>query len=241
MKANKVMVARSAGAGSVVAYNYMDDGLIQYDLTWNEVGINASHMVGSHHVLFEGNESFNYDSDNTHGNAIFMTVFRNHLSGFRRDYPGTSNARTAGLNYGSWWHNFAGNVLGVSGAMTGWGYENSFPWNSKYIWELGYQSGQWDQAADPKVLSTVLRGGNFDYVTNTVHWESIAPQTIPNSLYLSAKPAFFGAHAWPWVDPTGPVKLSTLPAKARFDAGTPFAPPPGSLPTAPTGLRIVGR
>jgi hypothetical protein len=74
-------------------------------------------------------------------------------------------------------------------AMTGWGYENSFPWNSKYIWELGYQSGQWDQAADPKVLSTVLRGGNFDYVTNMVHRESITPQTIPNSLYLSAKPA----------------------------------------------------
>ena len=104
--------------------------------------------------------------------------------------------------------------------MSGWGYENSFPWNSKHIWELGYQAGQWDQAADPKVLSTVLRGGNFDYVTNTVHWESIAPQTIPNSLYLSAKPAFFGAYAWPWVDPTGLVKLSTLPAKARFDAGT---------------------
>ena len=239
MTANKVMVARSAGAGSVVAYTYMDDGLIQYDLTWNEVGINASHMVGSHHVLFEGNESFNYDSDNTHGNAIYMTVLRNHLSGFRRDYPGTSNARTAGLNYGSWWHSFVGNVLGVSGAMTGWGYENSFPWNSKYIWELGYQSGQWDQAADPKVLSTVLRGGNFDYVTNTVHWESIAPQAIPNSLYLSAKPAFFGTYVWPWVDPTGPVKLSTLPAKARFDAGTPFAPPPGSPPTVPTGLRIV--
>jgi hypothetical protein len=28
VKTNKVMVARSAGAGSVVAYNYMDDGYI---------------------------------------------------------------------------------------------------------------------------------------------------------------------------------------------------------------------
>jgi len=72
-----------------------------------------------------------------------------------------------------------------------------------------------------------------------VHWESIAAQAIPNSLYLSAKPAFFGGYAWPWVDPTGVVKLSTLPAKARFDAGTPFAPPPGSVPVTPTGLRIV--
>ena len=26
--------------------------------------------------------------------------------------------------------------------------------------------------------------------------------TVPNSFYLSAKPAFFGAHPWPWVSPT---------------------------------------
>src|SRR5262245_64967244 len=102
----------------------MDDGFIQYDLTWNEVGINASHMVGSHHVLFEGNESFNYDSDNTHGSAIYHTVFRNHLSGFRRSFPGLSNGRAAGLGYGSWWHTFVGNVLGVAGRMGGWGEDD---------------------------------------------------------------------------------------------------------------------
>ena len=88
VKANKMMVARSSGAGSVVGYNYADDGFIDYDLSWVEVGINGSHMVGSHHMLFEGNESFNYDSDNTHGNSIYHTVFRNHLSGFRRSFTG---------------------------------------------------------------------------------------------------------------------------------------------------------
>ena len=31
VKTNKVIVARAAGAGSVVAYNYMDDGFINYD------------------------------------------------------------------------------------------------------------------------------------------------------------------------------------------------------------------
>jgi len=76
LHANKMMVGRSAGAGTVVAYNYADDGFINYDPSWQEVGINGSHMVGSHSWLFEGNESFNYDSDNTHGNAIYMTVFR---------------------------------------------------------------------------------------------------------------------------------------------------------------------
>jgi len=220
-EANKVMVARAAGAGSVIGYNYMDDGHIGYNPEWVEVGINGSHMVGSHHMLFEGNYSFNYDSDNTHGNAIYHTVFRNHLSGFRRSFPGMGNARTAGLMYGSWWHSFVGNVLGTEGRMAGWGYENA----EEAIFRLGYDPTQWEQAADPKVLSTVIRDGNFDYVTNQVRWDNGA-QSLPTSLYLSGKPAFFGNNPWPWVDPTGATRLHTLPAKARFEAGTPFAARP---------------
>ena len=227
LKSNKMMVARCAGAGSVVAYNYADDGLIIYDLTWQEVGLNASHMVGSHHVLFEGNEAFNYDSDNTHGNAIYMTVFRNHLTGFRRDYPGLDNARTAGLNYGSWWHSFVGNVQGVSGGMSGWVYDNSGTGSDPTdpfggppsIWKLGYQAGEWEQSADPKVLSTILRGGNFDYLTNSVHWENIASQTIPKSLYLSGKPSFFGGAPWPPIGLDVSGYVNTIPARACYDQG----------------------
>jgi len=213
MQANKVMVSRSAGAGSVIGYNYMDDGHIDYAPDWVEVGINGSHMVGAHHMLFEGNYSFNYDSDNTHGNAIYHTVFRNHLAGFRKTYPGMSNARTAGLMFGSWWHSFIGNVMGTPGRMAGWTYTDG----DRNIWSLGYDPQHWEQDADPKVLSTILREGNFDYVTNQVRWDT-APQTIPNSLYLTAKPAFFGTNTWPWVDPTGTTKLYTLPAKARFES-----------------------
>jgi hypothetical protein len=67
--ANKVMVFRSSGAGSVVAYNYVDNGWIYGTEGWVEIGLNASHMAGSHHVLFDGNYAFNADSDYTHGNA----------------------------------------------------------------------------------------------------------------------------------------------------------------------------
>jgi hypothetical protein len=45
--------------------------------------------------------------------------------------------------------------------------------------------------------------------------------TLPDSLYLPGKPAFFGDGRWPWVDPLGPIKTYTLPAKARYDAGKP--------------------
>ncbi len=39
----------------MVGYNYMDMSYINTNGAWVETGINASHMVGSHHVLFEGN------------------------------------------------------------------------------------------------------------------------------------------------------------------------------------------
>jgi hypothetical protein len=67
----------------------------------------------------------------------------------------------------------------------------------------------------------MIRDGNYDYLTNSQHWHNTpAGFTIPNSLYLTSKPAFFGANSWPWVDPvTGAT--ATLPAKQRFDAGTP--------------------
>ena len=225
MQANKMMVARSAGAGSVVGYNYMDDGVIADNEDWQEVGLSGSHMVGSHHMLFEGNESFNYDSDDTHGNAIYQTVFRNRLTGFRRTYPGLGNARTVGLMYGSWWHSFLGNVLGVPGAMQGWVYQDSnAPWGGPAIWKLGYAPSHWEQDADATAVGSALRDGNFDYLTNILLWNG-APKTLPASFYLTAKPAFFGALTWPWVTPEGTTKSFTLPAKSRFVSGNPFGAP----------------
>ena len=60
---------------------------------------------------------------------------------------------------------------------------------------------------DADVSATAIRDGNFDYVTNTVVWDpAITAHTLPNSLYLTQKPAFFNAgsgYTWPWVEPTG--------------------------------------
>jgi hypothetical protein len=84
--ANKLMVFRSAGAGSVVAYNYADDGWISSAPWWAEAGINASHFAGPHHVLFESNYSFKASSDFTWGNSVYITFFRNVITGLRRDF-----------------------------------------------------------------------------------------------------------------------------------------------------------
>jgi hypothetical protein len=244
--ANKVIVERAAGAGSVVGYNYLDDGFISGTDAWVEIGLNGSHYVGSHHTLFEGNYAFNIDSDQTHGNSIYQTFFRNYASGFRAKFTDyltdtvvndisqqSTNGplRAAGAHAYAYWFSFIGNVLGTADAMTGWVYNaigalNDIP--NQGIWMLGWMDIE-PQGYDPNVAATATLDGNFDYVTNAVTWAaSDTAHTLPNSLYLTQKPAFFNAgsgYTWPWVNPTGSPQLYTLPAKARYNAGTPFTQP----------------
>jgi len=247
IRANKVMVSRCAGAGSVFGYNYADDGFINTIEGWIEIGLNASHMVGSHHVLFEGNYGFNFDSDHTHGNSVSMTVFRNHLRGIRMPFVnphtgdtvddatqlGNGPRRCVGATGYTYYMNFAGNVLGAVGQMSGFTYDVTGPggMDRPAIWLLGWDD-QSPQPYDPNVAATAIRHGNWDYLQNVVTWDPTnANHTIPNSLYLSAKPAFFGSNPWPWVDPTGTTKLYVLPAGQRLISG-------GAPPLPPTNVTV---
>lgn len=249
MWANKVMVSRASGAGSVVGYNYMQDSLIRYNMGFMEVGINASHYPAPHHVLFEGNQSSNYDSDATFGGSIYMTVFRNWLEGERRSYPHQTAtplgraARAIGSAQWSWWHFFAGNVLGrptldparwvFDDPCDGTATAGNSACNPKgAMWRIGYASSQF-QLSDPITRSTAIREGNFDYLTNTVNWSG-TPKALPNSMYLTSKPAFFGNLPWPWVTPEGTVKTHTLPAKLRLEC---ILNTPDCLSNGDAGLR----
>lgn len=242
--ANKMMVGRSSGAGNVIGYNFCDNGWIVYATEFQEVGINGSHMVGGFGWLFEGNYSFNYDADNTHGNAIYMVAYRNYLTGVRAGFgtdSSNNSSRCIGLNYGSYWHSCVANVLGISGAMSGRVFENlgtggvgdPFGGTGGSVYMLGYQSSEWDQAVDTEVISTLLRDGNYDYKTDVVRWQGIggtgtgyttppAVSAMRDSWYCPSKPSFFGSDTWPWVDAQGSTKVYTLPAKARYDSGNYF-------------------
>lgn len=241
VRANKLVVARSAGAGSVVGYNYMDMGYINTNGAWIETGLNASHMVGAHHVLFEGNYAQNADSDDTHGNSIYHTFFRNYLRGVRATFDNQAGGtiddlsqlrngprRAAGLMAYSYWMSFIGNVLGIPGQMSGWSYETRFTDAKPGVWMLGWDAVK-PYPTDAKVAASTIRYGNFDYLTNKTHWDSgSGDRALPASMYLAGRPAFFDAgrgYDWPWVDPLGETKLHVLPAKARYDTGTPFVQP----------------
>jgi hypothetical protein len=223
--AGKGMVARSGGAGSVVSYNYIDDQM--YDAEsgigdyWLDMSVNASHEVGPHHVLFEGNWGNNLDNDNTHGNSVYITFFRNVGSGFRMpftdpsigktvdDFTGTAyycpsglascvpNApgplRGAGPMGYNYWFAYVGNVLGTSGESTkANGWTYSGDFTGNRIFMLGWGAGNGGQ--DP-----YIDGVKASYILINGNYDYLnnavtwqgSPVTLPNSFYLSSEPAFF--------------------------------------------------
>lgn len=151
----------------------------------------------------------------------------------------TGPQRAAGPTAWNYWHAFAFNVLGNSGVTTtgnGWTYAGD--WTGKRMWMSGWEDGA--GGLDPNLSSGtyMFRHGNYDYVTASIaDYATGYSHTMPRSLYLAARPSFLGPGAtctypWPWVTPTSGTQIqlnscsgSGLPAKARWDAGTPFAQP----------------
>ena len=101
--AGKGMVGRSCGGGNVIAHNYVDDTFYQASSIgnyWLDMGLNGSHYVGCHHTLFEGNWADNCDNDDTHGNDVYHTYFRNWCTGLRSNFtdPSLSNPSSSTYN-----------------------------------------------------------------------------------------------------------------------------------------------
>jgi hypothetical protein len=235
---NKPIVMNVSGGGNVIAYNYVDNAMINGS-PWQENAIDGCHQAFSHSDLIEGNYAPNIGSDSTHGNAGFHVNYRNYASG-RNSMPYNigagviglprQNLRAVGMDAWSREHAFVGNVLNAVDLGTGTYYEFTPAYHvsgASPIYRLGDNGdggagGHWD---DGTAASMIYRNGNWDSVTGAVSWDAATTvRTLPSSLYLTAKPSFFGALAWPWVDATGATaaeRVRVLPAKARYDAGTP--------------------
>jgi hypothetical protein len=252
---NKQIVMQATGGGNVIAYNYMDDSFGSYYPDSAEGGLNAGHYTTPHMELLEGNYSHNYKGDSYWGNSIYITVFRNQLSGLRAARPPLDTYKSGILPYmdlkgrapvdvqaHSDYTNFVGNVLGFQGqtllsykrdgystVQTGWKYEELDGFSSArkgevIMWAMGsQQAGGWSWV--PTTYQTQLRDGNWDWVTKSQRWHGIGgtvgsgtPRPIPDSLYLTAKPAFFGSNPWPWVNPANGT-VTVLPAKACLEQG----------------------
>jgi hypothetical protein len=209
----------SGGAvGNVVSYNYLYD--MRYDdPTWNAGGPYINHAPHPSMNLFEGNIGPELAADFIHGSSSHNVVFRSRSTGWINSTMIYGNAAVV-LNYKNTSFSVIGSVLGTAGKTTT--YELAPPASDNsavaVVWRLGFAGPNW--ATDPNVKATLLRHGNWDPVTNGVVWDpSIAEHTLPPSLYLDAKPSWWGSLPWPPIGPDVTPMVNKIPAQVRYEAG----------------------
>ena len=95
----------------------------------------------------------------------------------------------------NYYENVVGNVFGHEGlkGIMDAGKKPNFDIHS--VWCLGVPD-------DDKVAQTLLRHANFDFVSKQTQWDpNVSVRKLPPSLYLTAKPEFFGSTSWPAIGP----------------------------------------
>jgi hypothetical protein len=220
---NKPILFNVSGGGNVIGYNYADNSWADPP-AWQEVNIDT-HCSFPHMELMEGNYAPHVGATITHGNAGYLTFFRNYSSSqFAPPAVANSTAKQTGnitaiqFDTGDLNMTVIGNVLGSSTATD----LGTAPVSKNFIGDGSAAGAIFDFGdkgkADVSYTSLWLHG-NYDTVNASVQWNStIATRALPASLYLAAQPAWWPAGTpWPWVGPDLAPMVGTLPAKARSD------------------------
>jgi hypothetical protein len=211
-------------SGNVFAYNYFTN---MYSTDYPNTTRSGTVSHGAHPFmnLFEGNY---YDgvyayADFTWGSSSHNTYFRNKVS---LNHSFSAQMNDVGVWQNNMYYNFVGNILGEAGyetlfESTSIGYSG----DAKRIWVVDYPSGT-------SVRNTILRHGNWDGYHNNIVWDAnITDHNLPDSLYLSSNPAWYGGCTWPPVDPTTGI-AEDIPAKLRYE-GSSCAPVDPNRPAPP--------
>jgi hypothetical protein len=213
---NKPIMLNSSGGGNVIGYNYVDNSWATPP-EWQEVNIDC-HCSFPHMELIEGNFAPHMGATTTHGNAGYLTFYRNYASSqfaapavANANVTQTGNVESFQFSGGDIGMNVVGNVLGTDKISNT--YDAYDPANGA-IFVLGdVGAGATDIAA-----TSLFRTGNYDYATHSTKWDPKSPaQSLPSSLY-TCKPRWWPASTpWPWVGPELVPMVGTLPAKDRSD------------------------
>lgn len=216
-------------AGNVYSYN------LSNDMWWFDTGDHPRRfgplMHGPHPFmnLLEGNWSGGrFRADEYWGTSSHFVLLRNRIVQVDRG-PDWSQSWTIDVERRNWYYSLLGNLLGVDGVEDR--YELSgedFPYSlgPVAVYRLGYCALCTNpNLHDPMVRSTLVRHGNWvsrladDGPGAGVEWEpDIASHFIPSSYYLTSKPDWFGALAWPPFDPEAPDAADPrrIPAGERY-------------------------
>jgi hypothetical protein len=233
-------------SGSVIAYNYCDDTGIQSSLLG--CSINSNHSAHNSYNLYEGNYAPRFQSDGYHGSASHDTAFRNwfhgssstakefwvcvNLNRFTRYYSLVGNVLgKKGINWsyekpdGFGYNDHLIYAFGFPGMGNGGFKGQAQPSQGKAWadWDNYQKTGKGPgaggyQELDLDVKATTLLKANYNFKDNGVPQNESVSGTLPKSLYLTAKPAWFGDQSWPSYGPDVDFEKSKIPAQVRFEA-----------------------
>ena len=211
---NKPILLNVTGGGNVVAYNYADNSWATPP-EWQEVNIDC-HCSFPHMELIEGNYAPHVGATTTHGNAGYLTFYRNYDSSQFAPPAVFGSTAIQDVNVTALQFpdpdvgmNVLGSVLGTSGWSTVYDGSDS---STRAIYLLGSPGGA--------SAATLYRHGNYDAVNGTTVWiPGNAPRALPASLFRGQKPGWWpDGIPWPWAGSDLAPMVGTLPAKARSDA-----------------------
>jgi hypothetical protein len=226
------LVMEAGGSGNVYGYNYTVNEIQSNDPTFMSQS-QGTHGAHPHMNLFEGNIVGNMDHDNTWGSASHNTSFRN----WSRNFSGVGGVAfglwAVDIEQHSYFNNIVGSVLGRPGD-TGTQFLTSGSGKASY--RFGFLSPGASSVSDSNVLATTYIHATYDYIGNQTLFDAgNADHTVPASLYLAGKPAWFGGLRWPMVGSDLTPMTGDIPAKIRFEGGT--VPP--DTGTVPVILRLI--
>lgn len=212
------MIVQLGTSGSVFGYNYAQRNYS--DVAGEGIWDKAYISVHGHYALvnlFEGNIVGKIDiSDYWGPSGPGNTMFRNRCMGTDKHMD---FGPYRGITIDDYSHDqniLANELVGGQTAITFDGHTDS---------SQGTSTG------------AILHGNN---IHGEIQWDpAITDHSLPVSLYLASKPAFFGSMTWPAMGPEFDLGAGTIPAKARFDAGTAVEQPGNRAPTMPTGLQML--
>lgn len=240
----------SGGFGNVVAYNYCVDSYYTDPPESPDHGIMAADIGTNHsphqqYTLVEGNVVGKFGSDAYHGSSSHSVLFRNLMTG-RNAWANATDRIAVSIDRRNLFYSLVGNVVGEVGSPADHEFldqSTSSGLDESTLYRLGFPDGGnqgfsgthppdellHDDGGprdlyvdrDDTPYGTTLIEGNWSSVKGAQDW-TIAPATIPPSLYLTQKPGWFGSLAWPPVDPESPVTSdpTIIPAGYRYVNGT---------------------
>jgi parallel beta-helix repeat protein len=232
--------------GNVIGYNFVYAANTS-DPSMAGADISVSHGPHNSFNLVEGNIAGGLLSDGYFGSTSHTTVLRNW---FTATHPtATTNLIAVNVGRWNNYFSLVGNVLGSdSFSLSGlYAPETVFGYEQQVIYKLGFPNlgnnfftqtwgpttppdyrlqattnnpGGALQELDLNVKTTLIRHGNYDYLTRTTKWDpDISSQSIPASLYYQSRPAWWPLDvAFPPIGPDVSPTNRMNPAYKRFKA-----------------------